>query len=426
MADAWLKLRFPLRAELATDSRPHLEIILVTRANRLKTLSLVTLAAGALLGCGSSISQAQPSPNPSIDQTSMRPPIDQNANAPVHDSDLELDALWKQRTEDGARGDARQQFTLGAGDLLRISVPQIDQLRDRTVRVSEDDTIALPLLGSFSVAGMTEDDLREQLTHRVAKYMYHPQVEVFLEHTEHRQAAVIGSVKRPGRYMLASREDTLMSLISRAGGFSEDAASRVILVPAPVPDEHDKLSQPTDRSSSAGAPLPVVAKLDPPKGAASDSSSALTGEQLNSPSASQTSHDDQYLIDLSHPANQRYLEMTAEQGDVIIVPAAGEVTVQGWVDKPGAFKITPQMTVLGSIAAAGGPNFTRSATLLRTDDSGRKLSIPFDISKLKTGEQTDLAVQSGDVIIVNKSVIGAVPYSFYFLINKVGLGLPIF
>ena len=52
---------------------------------------------------------------------------------------------------------------------------------------------------------MSEEDLRNELAKRVGKYMYHPQVEVFLQHTENRQVAVIGAVKVPGRYTLSSR-----------------------------------------------------------------------------------------------------------------------------------------------------------------------------------------------------------------------------
>jgi protein involved in polysaccharide export with SLBB domain len=116
--------------------------------------------------------------------------------------------------------------------------------------------------------------------------------------------------------------------------------------------------------------------------------------------------------------------MSARPGDVIVVPAAGEVTVQGWVDKPGAFKVTPGLTILGSIAAAGGPNFTTSATLLREQSDGGKLSVPLDLSKIKHGDEEDLRVRGGDVIIVEKSVAGAVPYSIYFLLNKLYLGVP--
>ena len=132
-------------------------------------------------------------------------------------------------------------FTLGAGDLLRISVPQIPQLTNRTLRVSEQGTISLPLLGEISVSGMTQQDLLNDLSNRTRKYVYHPQVEVFLLHSENREVAVLGSVKKPGRYMLTSRSDTIMTIISRAGGLNTDAtapaAARILLIPASATKE---------------------------------------------------------------------------------------------------------------------------------------------------------------------------------------------
>ena len=126
------------------------------------------------------------------------------------------------------------------------------------------------------------------------------------------------------------------------------------------------------------------------------------------------------VIDVSKPEGERYLEMFTRAGDVIVIPAAGQVTVQGWVDKPGAYNITPGLTALGAIAAAGGANFTSSATVLRETDSG-KLQIPLDLSKIKHGQANDLGMQSGDVVIVEKSVLGAIPYSGYFLLNKLSI-----
>src|SRR5207248_8475449 len=97
------------------------------------------------------------------------------------------------------------------------------------------------------------------------------------------------------------------------------------------------------------------------------------------------------IIDLSHASNQRYLALPARAGDVIIVPAAGEVTVQGWVDKPGAFKITPGMTSVGAVAAAGGALFTSTATLLRQEDDGRENSIQLNLTDIKRGIEPDVA-----------------------------------
>jgi polysaccharide export outer membrane protein len=325
---------------------------------------------------------------------------------------------------DSAKSPSPGSFVLGPGDLLLISVPLIDQLKDRKVRVSEDDTIALPLVGEINVAGMTEKDLRAALADRIGKYMYHPQVEVFLDQAEDRQVAVLGAVKTPGRYVLASRADTVMTVIGRAGGITEGAASRIFLIPAPV----------ADVQSSATAPMVQVASADSttitPVSAASDRprDGALNANALAHPSNESDAGlgGEQLVIDMSKPKSQRYTEIPARPGDVVLVPLAGEVTVQGWVEKPGSFKVTTGMTVLSAIAAAGGPQFSSSATLLREQPNGGKHSIALDLSKVKTGEQPDLQVEGGDVVVVERSVVGAVPYSVYFLIQHVGIGLPVF
>jgi protein involved in polysaccharide export with SLBB domain len=325
----------------------------------------------------------------------------------------------------GSSDFASSNFVLGPGDVLQISLPQIEQVRDRTVRVSEENTIALPLLGVIHVAGMSEDDLRKELSHRVSKYFYHPQVGVFLRHTENRQVAVLGSVKVPGRYMIASRSDTVMMMISRAGGMTEDAAPRVVLIPGPTAarermlrakgqQEQGVYTQSGDDEARANPDETAAAAALPGSGKISQAKfeGARAGAQ-------------QVIIRMSRPEDQRYLNMPAQPGDVIIVPPAGEVTVQGWVDKPGAFKISPGMTAMGSIAAAGGALFSSKATLLREQSGGGKLQIPLDLSSIKSGRQPDVPVQGGDIVVVERSTLGAIPYSAYYLVQRVGIGLPI-
>jgi hypothetical protein len=188
-----------------------------------------------------------------------------------------------------------------------------------------------------------------------------------------------------------------MTMIGRAGGLTEDAASRVILVPVL-------------RANGPEGTRPAATTL------AADSPDAASSSALQTLS-------DQVVINLSRTANQRYLQLPARAGDVIIVPSAGDVTVEGWVPNPGKFKITQGMTALSAIAAAGGPQFTSSATLLREQGNGSKIDIPLDLSKLKNGTEPDVPLQGGDVVIVERSVVGAVPYSLYFLISHMGMGI---
>lgn len=380
--------------------------------NALGLLCVGSLIFGSLIfaaACSSSTSASYSQPVAPSDPPSSPPVSSSPEQIPVANLDQVLESnsdalenLWKVRVVDKSADTSSAGFILGPGDLLRISVPQIPQLKDRTLRVTEQGTLSLPLLGVVNVNGMTQQDLLVDLTNRARKYIYHPQVEVFLVRSENREVAVLGSVKRPGRFMLASRSDTIMTMIGRAGGLTADAAARILLVPAPPPGV-----QTADARGSNVAPVALRDPADP---------HAVTEQRST----------EQVFINTSRAEDQRYLALPAAPGDVIIVPAAGQVTVQGWVDKPGAFPITSGMTVLGSVAAAGGALFTSSATLLREQPDGHKLEVPLDLDKMKHGEQPDLLVEGGDVVVVERSAVGAVPYTVYFLVQHVGIGLPLY
>jgi protein involved in polysaccharide export with SLBB domain len=117
------------------------------------------------------------------------------------------------------------------------------------------------------------------------------------------------------------------------------------------------------------------------------------------------------------------LNMPARPGDIILVPTAGTVTVYGWVANPGSFPITPGMTVLGAVTAAGGAVFTWHAELLRTDQQGERVVKQFSLTDLQNGTASDIGVESGDVVFVEKSVVGAVPYLAWEIFNRFGAGV---
>jgi protein involved in polysaccharide export with SLBB domain len=341
-----------------------------------------------------------------------------------------LEELRQKRTRDSFGAD----FTLGPGDLLEISVP-LEELEQHEVRVSPRDSITLPLVGTIQVNGMTEQNLIDDLRRRLGKYMYDPPVSLFVKQYGSRQVAVVGAVVKPGLFTLMSGSDTLMEMISKAGGMNQDAAARVIFVPAEASEGSLQLSslsettqwsdtdpQTTPRDSVrrvARAPTEKIASAGPGK---PDMTDPHTQMDLFEPAVAKL-HP--IVISTTDPGAQTWLGIPARPGDVLIVPSAGEVTVGGWVHGPGAYKVTTGMTALSAISAAGGPLFSYSAEVLRTDRNGQRLSIPVDISKVQKGEEVDVPVQSGDVVMVDKSAAGAVPYAFYVLFQKVGTGLAV-
>jgi len=229
-------------------------------------------------------------------------------------------------------------------------------------------------------------------------------------------------------------------MISKAGGMTENASSRIIFVPAPkngnlalqrrlVASAASGTAKDSPAGSArqiaAGAVRPVAVDGAQPPSEKVQANQHLSASGLDSvgqlPAALQQANPIQ--IDLSSAKYSKdFVDLPARPGDVIIVPASGEVMVQGWVASPGAFKISPGMTALGAVTAAGGEQFSSSATVLRTGDDGDKVQIPINLSRIKAGEERDVAVQSGDVVIVNRSAAGAVPYLVYSLFNKFGTG----
>jgi hypothetical protein len=129
------------------------------------------------------------------------------------------------------------------------------------------------------------------------------------------------------------------------------------------------------------------------------------------------------VIDLTKPALAGCLDIPARPGDVVLIPPAGQVGVYGWVQKPGTFDVTPGMTVLGAVTAAGGAPFSSNAEILRTSSDGQREIVPIDLSRVEKGGQRDISVEAGDLVLVRASALGAVPYAFSTLLSKFGTGM---
>jgi hypothetical protein len=148
---------------------------------------------------------------------------------------------------------------------------------------------------------------------------------------------------------------------------------------------------------------------------------ANRGESITTP-ASWASQNQAIFINFT-TSDQGELNVPVRPGDVIMIPARGQVLVQGWVPNPGAYQITPGMTALGAVTAAGGQLYSSSAVVLRAGPDGKKVQLPVNLSGVEKGRTADVEVISGDVVIVERSLTGALPYSLNFLLSKFGTGV---
>jgi protein involved in polysaccharide export with SLBB domain len=127
------------------------------------------------------------------------------------------------------------------------------------------------------------------------------------------------------------------------------------------------------------------------------------------------------LGNLSRGGDPAALMLPARPGDMLVVPGAGEVVVEGWVDKPGSYKITPGLTLAGAVGAAGGALFAAkesSITIMREGPDGKRVFIDANLASIDTGEAADIPVQEGDVVSVPYSSMKLLPYAALSLIGK--------
>lgn len=291
------------------------------------------------------------------------------------ENDTRLAELWSRRRSEPWK------LSIGVGDVLEVTVPDLPELTRYVARVSGDGILNLPLIGTLKAEGLTEDELSLELRRRLEKIMRDPSVLIFVTERRHGAVGVIGSVASPGYHHLSSRHDTLLDAISRAGGATDRAAPRVLLYPA----ENDA------RVSDGGAP----------QGAAGH---------------------DFLVIGFEAGGPSRYVNLPARPGDVLLIPDRGRVQVNGWVRQPGSFEIAPGLTVLGAVAAAGGARYAADKTdvlLVREDGLGGARPHRFNLHRLESGDQKDTEIISGDVVIVASSTPKVITSSVVEFLGRV-------
>jgi len=254
---------------------------------------------------------------------------------------------------------------------LDVDVFNVPELT-KTVRVANDGTLSLALLGRVRVAGMTAEQLRKELERRWGQtYLQNPQVTVFVREFHAQPVSVIGAVERPGVYELkASR--TLIEILSMAGGLARTgtAAGRTLLV---------------TRRAGFGVELQPVEGM-----------SVLGVDRIE--------------INLQRLLYSREegLNIEIKPFDTISVSRADIGYVVGDVRRPGGFVLADRenLTVLQALALAEGLNGTaskRQARIIRRGSSGSRTEIPVNLIKILNGKSEDVELAANDILFVPSS-----------------------
>ena len=124
-----------------------------------------------------------------------------------------------------AAGDSRDakfaDYVLRPMDLVKVQVFQEPDL-ERELRVSQDHTIVMPLIGAVDVRHRTVREAERLITELYQRdYLVNPQINLTIMEYAQRTVNVLGAVNTPGAVVIPPERDfTLLDAISRSGGFS--------------------------------------------------------------------------------------------------------------------------------------------------------------------------------------------------------------
>jgi len=183
--------------------------------------------------------------------------------------------------------------SLGMGDMVRITVFRNPDLTTEA-RVNERGTILFPMIGEVPVAGLTPSQAGARIAEklRTGRFVVNPEVTVAIAQVNSRQVSVLGNVNKPGRYPLDAINVKLTDVLATAGGVAPTGADLVTIV------------------------------------------SATNGKKAD--------------VDLAAMFRNGDLSKNVElqPGDTIYVHRAPMVYVYGEVQKGGAYRLEPHMTVM--------------------------------------------------------------------------------
>ncbi len=121
-----------------------------------------------------------------------------------------------------------EPYRIHAGDVLEVSVWKEEDM-SRVVIVRPDGAISFPLVDSVQAAGRTVDELRDEITQKMSRYIPDPVVTVATQQLLGNKVYVIGQVNRPGEIVESRYIDVVQALAS-AGGTTPYAADNKIKI----------------------------------------------------------------------------------------------------------------------------------------------------------------------------------------------------
>ncbi len=256
-----------------------------------------------------------------------------------------------------------REYRLMPGDVIEVSVFGIDELKDLTGAIDARNKVNLPLVGSVKLGALTLPEAKKVLEKIFKEYVENPKVSLEVKEYNGYRVSVLGAVNKPDVYSLKGTR-TVLDAIALAGGLRRDASKTVILTHMEV-------------------------------------------EKQNS-----------IIIDLNKLIEQWNImdDLMLYPGDIVYIPKAKNVFVDGFVKHPDAYPMTEPITLSQAISKAGGMLIDADPSkvaIYRKSISGNREIIYANMDEIRNGKQKDIALEPEDIVVVPSSAVKVFVYRFF-------------
>jgi len=239
-------------------------------------------------------------------------------------------------------------FRLGPGDLVKITVYGHPDLTTEA-QITHDGNITFPLVGEVALAGLDTGDAETRIAKLLhdGKFVVKPQVNVLVQQYRSQQVSVLGQVNKPGRIPLDTSASRLTDLLALAGGVAPTGSDVVVVI------SRQKDGSTRRREVNLDAMI-------------------LSGEMSGN--------------------------LAVANGDIIYVPRARVFYIYGEVQKPGAYRLERDMTLMQALSVGGGltaRGTERGVRLHRRDPNGTVRTVDPKLAD---------TIRENDVVFVGESL----------------------
>ena len=119
-------------------------------------------------------------------------------------------------------------YVIGPDDVLSIAVWKEPDFT-KVVPVRPDGMISIALVGDVKAAGLTVEELQNNLAKQLKAYVDNPEVTISVQEFHSQKFNILGEVNKPGAYSLTG-PTTILDAIAQAGGFRDFAKTKKIYV----------------------------------------------------------------------------------------------------------------------------------------------------------------------------------------------------